>query len=160
MIIKRSKQSRRRGHKTHGYGSMKKNRGAGHRGGRGNAGSGKRGDSKKPSYQKKDNYMGKHGFKSKVVKAEVKTISIKCLEQHLEEFMGKDIASKNNDLIEVNLKKAGYTKLLGAGQPQNKYLIRVLNATEKSIKKIETAGGKVESEGAPETKGKDHPEKK
>ena len=49
MDNKRSKNSRQRGSKTHGWGAMKKHRGAGHRGGRGAAGSGKRGDAKKPS---------------------------------------------------------------------------------------------------------------
>ena len=38
-----------RGSHTHGYGSKKKHRGAGSRGGRGMAGSGKRADQKKPS---------------------------------------------------------------------------------------------------------------
>ena len=49
---KRKKNTRMRGGTTHGYGSMKKNRGAGNRGGRGNAGSGKRADSKKPKIYK------------------------------------------------------------------------------------------------------------
>ena len=44
---KRSKDTRQRGSNTHGWGAMKKHRGAGHRGGRGNAGTGKRGDAKK-----------------------------------------------------------------------------------------------------------------
>ena len=63
-LNKRKKATRQRGSKTHGWGSMKKHRGAGNRGGRGRAGSGKRGDAKKPSYQKKA-YLGGHGFKSK-----------------------------------------------------------------------------------------------
>ena len=48
MVINKSKKKLKyRGSKTHGCGSMKKRRGAGHRGGRGAAGSGKRGDTKK-----------------------------------------------------------------------------------------------------------------
>ena len=43
---KRKKHTKMRAKTTHGYGSMKKNRGAGNRGGRGMAGSGKRADQK------------------------------------------------------------------------------------------------------------------
>ena len=52
VLNKRKKNSRMRGNTTHGYGSMKKNRGAGNRGGRGMAGSGKRADQKKPTILK------------------------------------------------------------------------------------------------------------
>ncbi len=58
---------------THGYGSMKKNRGAGNRGGRGLAGTGKRGDANKQTYQANKKYFGKHGFTSKVFNLRLKT---------------------------------------------------------------------------------------
>ena len=57
MVVTRKKNTRQRGSKTHGCGSMKKRRGAGHRGGRGAAGSGKRGDCKKPSIWKNKKYV-------------------------------------------------------------------------------------------------------
>ena len=41
VVNKRKKNLRQRAGTTHGYGSMKKNRGAGNREGRGNAGAGK-----------------------------------------------------------------------------------------------------------------------
>ena len=63
---RRKKVKKYRGSKTHGGGSMKKRRGAGNRGGRGNAGSGKRGDAKKGRYVGKiKHYFGKRGFKIK-----------------------------------------------------------------------------------------------
>ena len=61
-VNKRSKNTRQRGHTTHGWGSMKKHRGKGHQGGAGMAGSGKRADSKKPSIWKDKRYFGKFGF--------------------------------------------------------------------------------------------------
>ena len=68
MVINKSKKKLKyRGSKTHGCGSMKKRRGAGHRGGRGAAGSGKRGDAKKPSIWG-GTYFGKHGFHSRFKK--------------------------------------------------------------------------------------------
>ena len=51
-VNKRKKNTRMRAKTTHGYGSMKKNRGAGNRGGRGMAGSGKRADQIKPTILK------------------------------------------------------------------------------------------------------------
>ena len=65
VVNKRKKSTRQRAGTTHGYGSMKKHRGAGHRGGRGASGTGKRADSKKPSIWKQTDYFGKHGFKKK-----------------------------------------------------------------------------------------------
>ena len=64
-VNKRKKSTRMRGKKTHGYGSKKKHRGHGNRGGSGMGGSGKRADSKKPSVQRIKDYFGKHGFKIK-----------------------------------------------------------------------------------------------
>ena len=49
---KRKKNTRMRAHTTHGWGSMKKRRGAGNRGGRGMAGTGKRAAQKKQTILK------------------------------------------------------------------------------------------------------------
>ena len=66
MQHKKKKVIRKRGTETHGHGSSKKRRGAGHKGGRGKAGSGKRGDAKIMKVTKGNkNYLGKHGFVSK-----------------------------------------------------------------------------------------------
>ena len=108
MIIKRKKNTRQRGTHTHGWGSKKKHRGAGNRGGRGMAGSGKRADQKKPSILKKygSSYFGKRGFKPIQLKKQ-KIINFSDL------YKLKD-KIKNNTL---NLKELGYTKLLSKGQP-------------------------------------------
>ena len=54
-----------RGTSSHGWGSKKKHRGAGHRGGKGMAGSGKRADQKKPTILNLygNDYYGKKGFR-------------------------------------------------------------------------------------------------
>jgi len=132
MITKRKKNVRQRGSKTHGWGSMKKHRGAGNRGGRGMAGSGKRADQKKPTIIKEyglQNYFGKHGFKrpQKVIHKK-KTINVGDL---------------NFDMQEVNLQEIGYDKLLGKGKPNKKYKIKVKFCSEKAKEKIETSGGEV-----------------
>ena len=127
MTYKRSKSSRHRGSHTHGGGAMKKRRGAGSRGGRGNAGSGKRGDVKKPSYWKDKNYFGKQGF-SPINKKVVNAINL----SDLDKYEG-----------EVNLKEMGYHKLLGAGNLTKKLTIKVDYASKKAVEKVESAGGKV-----------------
>lgn len=126
---KRKKVTRQRAHTTHGWGAMKKHRGAGNRGGVGNAGSGKRGDCKKPSYWADKNHFGMHGFKKKGQVVEYKCINIICLNN-----LGKS---------DINLADLGYNKLLGTGKPNKAYTITVDYASARAIAKIEEAKGKV-----------------
>lgn len=123
----RSKNSRQRGTHTHGWGSKKKHRGAGNRGGRGNAGSGKRGDAKKPSFWDDKSYYKSKGFVS--LKKPLKALNI------------TNLASFNSEKIDLN--KEGYDKLLGLGNLTKKYDIIVKFASEAAIKKIQEAGGSV-----------------
>ncbi len=142
--FKRKKPSRLRGSKTHGYGAMKKHRGAGSRGGRGMAGSGKRGDAKKPSINKDKNYFGKHGFKSiKARTNNVKKVNIDKLEQMLPKLFENKQAEKKGNIIFIDLKKLGCDKLLGSGKIKSKLEINVDYASKKAVEKIAKAGGKV-----------------
>src|SRR3989344_7659480 len=102
-INKRKKNSRQRGSKTHGWGAMKKHRGAGNKGGTGNAGSGKRSDTKKPQNWKDPKYFGKHGFKFHGKTEEIISINI------------RDLHKKYPTQSTIDLVKEGYNKLLGAG---------------------------------------------
>ena len=124
---KRTKSSRQRAHTTHGYGSMKKHRGTGNKGGKGRAGSGKRADSKKPSFWG-TRYAGKHGFHS--ISKKTKSINIYNIEAAAEKY--KDGTADLGDL-----------KLLSKGTPTRKWNIKVKAASKKAIEKIEKAGGKV-----------------
>src|SRR3990167_6707326 len=109
-VNKRKKNSRQRGYKTHGYGSMKKHRGSGHRGGVGMAGTGKRADSKKPSIWKED-YFGKKGFNTRNKK--IQTVNVSYVDKHLEKF--SSVVEGGKHLI--NLKEL---KLLCKGKVHNK----------------------------------------
>jgi large subunit ribosomal protein L15 len=139
----RSKQSRRRGSKTHGYGSMKKNRGAGNRGGRGNAGSGKRGDANKPSRRKAGIKMGKSGFKRGVAPSVDSIINLGMVQQHLAKFEIEKVAEKKGEAYAIDLGKAGYTKLLAKGNLNFKCTITVDKATPKAIEKVKASGGSI-----------------
>jgi len=145
MIIKKRKTRKYRGSKTHGGGAKKKRRGAGNRGGRGMAGSGKRADQKKPTILKLygNTYFGKKGFKSKRNKKKIKTISIQTIENKLYNWLKKGTLKKEGDIININLKKLGYNKLLATGKPKNKFNIEVEYASKKAIEKIEKLGGKI-----------------
>lgn len=144
MVVRRKKKAvRLRGNTTHGYGSMKKNRGAGNRGGKGRAGSGKKADQNKPSIWKDKKYFGKHGFKKKGMKVDISPINIKLLEEKLAALEKAGKVSKSGDIYAVDLDKIGYNKLLGDGKATKKMKISVLYASKGSIEKIKSAGGEV-----------------
>jgi len=124
---KRPKNSRQRATQTHGWGSKKKHRGAGNRGGRGNAGTGKRGDAKKPSFWNDKSYYKTKGFVSN--RKPIRTINISDLKKFTE--------------TKIDLTKMGFNKLLGLGTPDRKYEILISDASQSAINKIQEAGGKV-----------------
>src|SRR3989344_392151 len=127
---RRKKNVRQRGSHTHGWGSKKKHRGAGNRGGRGMAGRGKRGDTKKPSVLKYfgNEYYGKCGFH----RPQKMLDSIRAI--NIDELPNQD---------KVNLTDLGYTKLLSRGTPKRKFEITVPSFSAKAKEKIEAAGGKI-----------------
>jgi large subunit ribosomal protein L15 len=130
MITKKRKSVRFRGSKTHGWGSMKKHRGAGNRGGRGMAGTGKRAGQNQPTILKKygRSYYGKHGFRrpQSVIK-KIKTINL------------LQLPNQN----EIDLTRLGYNKLLGTGKIDRKITVKVQLCSAKAREKIEKAGGQV-----------------
>lgn len=146
VMHKRKKNVKQRGSKTHGYGSMKKHRGAGHRGGKGNAGTGKRAGTKKPTLWNihKGTYLGKRGFNpNKGRKVKTKTTNIFYLEEQTDKWLKKGIAKVEKDIYIIDLKKIGYTKLLGEGQVTKKYRIIIGNFSKKAEEKIKKAGGEI-----------------
>lgn len=140
-VNKRKKITRARGSHTHGGGAMKKRRGAGNRGGRGNAGSGKRGDSKKPSNWS-SKYFGKEGFVS-INKKEITTINLSSINDKLDTWTKKGLVEKKGSEIIVDLKKLGFDKLLGTGKLNSKLTIHADFASESAKSKVEKAGGKL-----------------
>ena len=141
-INKRKKNTRQRGHKTHGWGAKKKHRGQGNRGGRGMAGTGKRADSKKPSIWKED-YFGKHGFVSKTPKVKINAVNISYLEEHLNNYLSSDLIKQENGFYYVELEKLGFNKLLGDGKVSMKFKIKAPYASKTAVEKVKEAGGEV-----------------
>lgn len=156
--MKPKKNIRQRGHKTHGWGSKKKHRGAGNRGGRGNAGSGKRADQKKPSYwnnlkvmkkgQKRgQDYFGKFGFGMNADKSGI-SITVRDLNTRLPAFVAAKKATEKSGVYTIDLTAAGIAKLLGTGKITKKVTVTVLSATDSAVEKVAAAGGTVTVPGA------------
>ena len=138
---KRKKNTRQRGNHTHGFGSMKKNRGAGNRGGRGMAGTGKRGDVKKPSIWKNKKYFGKYGFKKKGVVKKIITVNIDYLEENLDRLVEEKAIEKKGDIYILDGQKLGFNKVLGYGKLTKKCKISSKSFSKKAIEKINAVGG-------------------
>ncbi len=134
-VNKRKKNTRHKGSHTHGWGSKKKHRGSGNRGGFGLAGTGKRADQKKSWVLKMygPEYFGKKGFTlPQAVKKETRIMNIQDLP----------------DQKEVNLTELGYTKLLSKGVLKHPVKVIVAACSAKAKEKIEKAGGQVLIEAA------------
>ncbi|MDP3765080.1 MAG: uL15 family ribosomal protein [Nanoarchaeota archaeon] len=142
-INKRKKNTRQRGHKTHGWGAKKKHRGKGHQGGAGMAGTGKRADSKKPSIWKDLDYFGKHGFVSKTPKVKIDAVNISYIEEHFDKLLSRNLVKKENGFYFIELDKLGFNKLLGDGRVSMKFKIKTPYASRIAIEKVKEAGGEV-----------------
>lgn len=160
VIRKQAKVKRYRGSKTHGCGSMKKRRGAGNRGGRGNAGTGKRNNSKVPTYWKqKKKYLGKFGFKKKGSVVGRNSISIHLLELHLDNYVEAKKAELKGDVYTVDLAKVGYDKLVSNGKATKKMNITVASASQNAVEKVSAAGGNVTIGAYQEAPAEEQPKK-
>lgn len=143
VVRKRTKFSRQRGRHTHGWGSKKKHRGSGNRGGFGMAGTGKRADQMKTLIWKDKHYFGKYGFKKKGIEKDIRAINIGDIEEKLERLLTENLISKEKDIYAVDLSKLGYNKLLGSGRIFNKFRINAEYASKKAVERIKQMGGEV-----------------
>ncbi|MBI4439094.1 uL15 family ribosomal protein [Candidatus Woesearchaeota archaeon] len=140
-VNKRKKVSRQRASHTHGWGSMKKHRGSGHKGGAGMSGTGKRADSKKPSFWK-ERYFGRRGFRVPG-SDDVKAINISDIEERLPALLGEGVAREENGVFYVDIGKKGYGKLLGSGRVARKMVITAGSASKGAVRSVKEAGGEV-----------------
>ena len=142
VVQKRKKIRKQRGSKTHGWGAMKKHRGAGNRGGRGMAGTGRKADAKKPSIWKNKKYFGRYGFKRKNTK-DMKIINIMFLEENLAKLLEKKKIKEESGVYVIDLDLIGFNKLLSKGKITKKFKISCSYASKKAIEKIKSAGGEI-----------------
>lgn len=148
MVVRRKKKSGKfRGSRTHGYGSHKKHRGAGSRGGRGKSGMHKHKWSSTVKYE--PGRFGKRGFKMPTgATKKAKAVNVGQLEK---------IAGGEKSL---NLADIGYDKVLGSGTINTAIEVAAASFSRGAVEKIEAAGGKVVVIGKVEEKIKKRVEEK
>ena len=130
----RKATNKKRGSMTHGWGSKKKHRGAGSRGGVGRAGITKH---KKVFFGKKGIQVGARGYttmKQKKLKPSVRSINLRDLER---------LAPGKKEII---LKEYGYDKVIGTGSIKSPIKVIAKGFSEKAARKIEAAKGKAVTE--------------
>jgi large subunit ribosomal protein L15 len=136
MAKKRKRNVKRRGAgRGQGWGSVKKHRGHGSKGGCGMAGTKKQ--NKFWVMKNMPDHLGKRGFKSlqqRSIKVSGRSIGLRDLER---------LAGKEKEL---DLRKHGYAKVLGSGDIRKAIIVKADAFTEKAKEKIEKAGGKIISD--------------
>ena len=140
-VNRRKKDVKFRGSHTHGWGSKKKHRGSGNRGGKGNAGTGKRADQNKPSIWH-EQYFGKHGFTHKGA-IHHKTVNVEYLNENIEKLVKSNEAKLQNGAFAVNIADLGFDKLLGKGRVTKKLVITADYASSRAVEAVKGAGGEV-----------------
>jgi len=140
-----SKKRRQRGSRTHGGGSHKNRRGAGHRGGRGRAGRDK---------HEFHNYepIGKSGFKRpQKVKEEIAEVDVRELDEDAALLAAEGVAEETDGGYRIDAREVvdeadsvDAVKVLGAGQVRNELELVADGFSDGAVEKVEAAGGSVE----------------
>jgi large subunit ribosomal protein L15 len=137
-----NKKKRQRGSRTHGGGSQKNRRGAGHGGGRGDAGRSKH-------EQHLHEPLGKHGFtRPEKVQEEVLEISVQKLDEDAALYAAEGLAEETGDGYAVDAREvvedgfeADAVKVLGGGQVRNALTVTADAFTGGAVERLEAAGG-------------------
>lgn len=138
-----NKSKRQRGTRTHGGGSHKNRRGAGHRGGRGRAGRAKHEHHK---YEP----LGKQGFsRPEKVQQDVETINVQKLDEDAPLLVAEGLAKQTDEGYVIDARDvvedgwgADEVKVLGDGQVRNTLKIKADAFSASAAKLIESQGGK------------------
>ena len=140
-----SKKKRQRGSRTHGGGTHKNRRGAGHRGGRGRAGRDK---------HEFHNYepLGKHGFtRPPKVTEEVATVDVRELDEDAPLLVVEGLAEETDGGYRIDAREvaddgadADAVKVLGDGQVHGTLHVVADDFSDSAVELIEGAGGSVE----------------
>ncbi|MFB6159887.1 MAG: uL15m family ribosomal protein [Haloferacaceae archaeon] len=139
------KKRRQRGSRTHGGGSHKNRRGAGHRGGRGAAGRDK---------HEFHNYapLGKYGFKRpESAKDDVVEVSVQKLDEDAALLAADGVAETEDGAYRIDARdvaedghEADVVKVLGGGQVHGELHVVADAFTAGAVALIEEAGGSAE----------------
>ncbi|ACV12481.1 ribosomal protein L15 [Halorhabdus utahensis DSM 12940] len=139
------KSKRQRGSRTHGGGTHKNRRGAGHRGGRGDAGRDKHEMHNHPP-------IGKSGFtRPEKAQDDVATVEVKTLDEDAALLAADGVAEQTDGGYEIDARdvvedghEVDVVKVLGGGQVRNELTIVADAFSDGAREKIEAAGGTTE----------------
>jgi len=136
------KKKRQRGSRTHGGGTHKNRRGAGHRGGRGAAGRDK---------HEMHNYppIGKSGFtRPEKTQDDIAEIDVRTLDEDAALLAAEGVAEETDGGYEIDAREVvedghevDVVKVLGAGQVRNELTVVADAFSAGAREKIEAAGG-------------------
>ena len=140
MIRTKRKINKQRGSRSNGGGCTKKRRGAGNKGGKGKAGMGKQHWTWTVIHD--PDHFGKHGFKrpQKTIHKSY-PVNLNFLNDKAEEFVEQGIATKEDDVIVIDVTELGYNKVLATGSLDIPLVVKSPAFSESAIEKIEEAGG-------------------
>ncbi len=136
------KKRRQRGSRTHGGGSQKNRRGAGHRGGRGRAGR-----DKHEFHQYEP--LGKHGFdRPEKAKRSVETVNLREIDENIAILADDGLAEQTDDGYAVdardlvdNADSVDAVKLLAAGQLHTTLDVTADAFSEQAREQLDDTGG-------------------
>jgi large subunit ribosomal protein L15 len=139
------KKKRQRGSRTHGGGTHKNRRGAGHRGGRGDAGRDKH------EFHTHDP-LGKHGFtRPDSVTDEVLTVDVRTLDEDAPLLAAEGVAEEADDGYRIDVREvvedgheADAVKVLGDGQVRSALTVVADAFSASAREKLDAAGGEAE----------------
>src|SRR3989344_5477468 len=141
MVTKRRKKvTKHRGATTHGWGSKKKHRGSGNRGGFGFTGRGKHSDHRKQEYFAQGIFLGKRGFKMHGATKSLRAINLEDIQKNIHTFVKEGKVQKKADIYIVDTNALGYQKVLGTGKLTIKLHITAQEFSEKAADKVQKAG--------------------
>jgi large subunit ribosomal protein L15 len=140
-----NKKKRQRGSRTHGGGSHKNRRGAGHRGGRGAAGRDKHEHHNHPP-------LGKSGFKRpEKARDDVITVDVRTLDENAAVYAADGLAEETDDGYRLDVREVAEdghdvdrVKVLGSGQVRNALTVVADAFSDGARRKLENAGGTAE----------------
>ncbi|MFA9517521.1 uL15m family ribosomal protein [Halopenitus sp. H-Gu1] len=151
------KKRRQRGSRTHGGGTHKNRRGAGHRGGRGAAGRSK---------HEQHNYepLGKYGFKRpEGTQLDVREVTVQELDENAALYVADELAEEDGETTVIDARdvaedghEADVVKVLGSGQVRGELRVTADAFSAGARELIEEAGGEsVLTERAEEAESED-----
>ena len=139
MTTAKRKTRKLRGSRCHGWGRSGQHRDSGMLGGHGNAGWKRHKWSAVIRYGLEIGERGFHPVKPKHVHA----INVGDLSLQLDRLIAEGHAKQAGNIVEVDLGKAGYQKLLGSGGISQPLRIIVEQTSELAQEKIGKAGGEI-----------------